>query len=342
MLMDVVASLREAGIAAVPTRPRARARPGLDGVVAVSADEVGAHFAVQAKGRAPYPNELDRLATTRADLAAYGEPLLVAPFVGEAVGARLRAAGWSWADTQGNFDLRAPGLVLSRRCTTTPPEPTGGRLPQGSGSLAIIRALVRDNLGAEEARATGLAAQAGVSQPRASQVLHRLDELDLVDRTAQGRWQPRRDALVDRFVAEYTGPRGSQRHLYSLDTPTDVAVRLARAATSGQWLAVSADVGPDLILGWRRPSVLVVYAQEELDTAALGLVEAQGRHDANVVIRYPDDASVFARPPLVAELRGVDIPLADPLQMLWDLHDLGGADRLEGAGLLHEWLLTHP
>ena len=296
-------------------------------------------FAVQVKGRVPYPNELDGLATARDDLAAYGEPLLLAPFVGELAGERLRAAGWSWADAQGNFDLRAPGLVLWRRRTMTPPERTIGRLPQGSGSLAIIRALVRDDLGAEDAGATGLAAQAGVSQPRVSQVLHRLHELDLVERTDRGRWLPRRDALVDRFLAEYAGPRGSERHFYSLDAPTEVAVRIARAARPSDHLAVSADVGPDLILGWRRPSMVVIYTRQELDAATFGLVEAQGRHDANVVVRYPDDTSVFARPALVADFGGIDIPLADPLQLLWDLHDLGGADRFEAAGLLRQWVL---
>ena len=29
-------------------------------------------------------------------------------------------------------------------------------------------------------------------------------------------------------------------------------------------------------------------------------------------------------------------------QMIWDLRDLGGADRLEAAGELREWLLTRP
>jgi hypothetical protein len=34
--------------------------------------------------------------------------------------------------------------------------------------------------------------------------------------------------------------------------------------------------------------------------------------------------------------------LADPLQQIWDLQDLGGADRIEAAGRLREWLLEHP
>jgi hypothetical protein len=77
-------------------------------------------------------------------------------------------------------------------------------------------------------------------------------------------------------------------------------------------------------------------------SAALGLVEAQGRHDANVILRMPADRSVFPVPPLAAGLRGAQIPLADPSQMIWDLQDLGGADRLEAAGRLRAWLLARP
>ena len=102
---------------------------------------------------------------------------------------------------------------------------------------------------------------------------------------------------------------------------------------------MSADVGPDLLLAWRRPSVVILYVRQLVDLDRLGLVDAQGRHDANVIIRIPDDASVFPANVLVADIDGVDVPLADPTQQVWDLQDLGGADRLEAAGRLREWLL---
>ncbi|MBK5224226.1 MAG: hypothetical protein JJE52_15410 [Acidimicrobiia bacterium] len=180
-----------------------------------------------------------------------------------------------------------------------------------------------------------------MSQPRASQVLRRLLELDLVTRTPQGRWLPDREALLDRFLSEYRGPGGSERNLYSLDPPNEVAARAAQQ-TEERSLAVSADVGPDLVLAWRRPSVVILYVRQLLDLDRLGLVDAQGRHDANVIVRNPDDVSVFPTHPLVADVDGVDVPLADPTQQVWDLHDLGGADRLEAAGRLREWLLNRP
>jgi hypothetical protein len=107
-------------------------------------------------------------------------------------------------------------------------------------------------------------------------------------------------------------------------------------------MVASADVGPDLILAWRRPSLVILYAKHAIDPAGLGLTQAQGRHDANVIMRTPQDRSVFPAPALVAQVQGSDVPLADPLQQIWDLQDLGGADRIEAAGRLRQWLLERP
>lgn len=314
-----------------------------DAVLNVTSGDLLRTFAVKEKDRAPYPNELARLETHRERLASSGEPMLVVPFVNDALACVLHDSGWSWADDQGNFDLRAPGLILRQRKTSTPPKSQRSTLPQGSGSLGIIRALIGLSGGDNEwARPTALAAQTKVSQARASQVLHQLLDLDLVQRTEGGLWMARREALLDRFIAEYRGPGGSEQHLYSLDPPTDVATRAALVAAGTQSIAVSADVGADLILPWRRPSALILYAKGPIDPSALGLVEAQGRHDANVIIRNPRDLSIFPVPELRAELRGVEIPLADTTQQIWDLQHLGGVDRLEAAGMLRQWLLTRP
>jgi DNA-binding transcriptional ArsR family regulator len=314
----------------------------VDAILDLSLDNVRATFAVEEKGRAPYPNELVRLQPIQEALAGVGTPMLVVPFVSEPLGTALTQAGWSWADAAGNFDLRADSLVLRQRWTATRPRNKASLLPQGSGSLGIIRALIGFPLGTnEESGATALANQVGVSQPRASQVLHKLLDLDLVTRSPQGRWTPNREALVDRFLSEYRGPGGSDRYHYSLDSPNEVAARAAEQCDKRS-LAVSADVGPDLLLAWRRPSVVILYVRQFLDTNRLGLVDAQGQHDANVIVRTPDDASVFPTNVLVADVDGVDLPLADPTQQIWDLQDLGGADRLEAAGRLREWLLDRP
>lgn len=342
--MDILSALQTAGanVRRVKREQRVHDRQ-IDAILDLTLGKVRARFAVEEKRRAPYPNELPKLQPMWKSLAEVGTPMLVVPFVSEPLGTSLTKAGWSWADTTGNFDLRSDHLVLRQRSAATPPRAKASRLPQGSGSLAIIRALIGFPLGSnEEPGTTALANQVGVSQPRASQVLHRLLELDLVTRTPQGRWLPDRETLLDRFLSEYRGPGGSERHLYSLDPPNEVAVRAAKQTDDVRALAVSADVGPDLVLAWRRPSVVILYVRQLLDPDRLGLVDAQGRHDANVIVRYPDDVSVFPTDLLVAEIGGVDVPLADPTQQVWDLQDLGGADRLEAAGRLREWLLNRP
>jgi hypothetical protein len=343
VLIDAVQWLRASGLEVQDLTPLEGTDPGMDAILEISASDHRARFAVQVKNRAPYPQELDRLQQPRHELAMRGHPLITAPFISEPLGSILTREGWSWADAQGNFDLRAPGLVLRQRRTTSPPRPEHRSLPRGSGSFAIIRALIDFSKEEDEdPGASVLAAQANVSQPRASQILHRLHDLKLVDRSGHGRWEPRREPLLDRFLAEYPGPGGSELYYYSLDSPIDVAVRAGRASTAGRPILVSADVGPDLILPWRKPTLTILYAGYAIDPSDLKLTEAQGRHDANVILRTPEDRSVFTARAPVTQIRGDDVPLADPIQQIWDLQDLGGADRIEAAGRLRQWLLKRP
>ena len=220
--MTLLNSLRKAGLSVEAVRD-APATTGvrMDAVM----DVEGCSFVVEERGRVPYPSELDKLEVLRARLAEVGTPLLVVPFVSDGVGDSLRRAGWSWADDAGNYDLRAAGLVLRQRTTNISPPVKSTVLPQGSGSLAIIRSLIGfSDDETEAASATTLAAQAHVSQPRASQVLSQLHRYGLVTRSGHGRWLPHRAALLDRFLSEYKGPGGSERYLYSLDPSTEVAV----------------------------------------------------------------------------------------------------------------------
>jgi hypothetical protein len=264
--------------------------------------------------------------------------MLSAPFIREAVGASLTNSGWSWADDQGNLDIRAPGLVLRQRRTSELPRSTFKQLPQGNGGLAIIRALIRETMRGEGTKTAYLANESHVSQPRVSQVLRQLEDLDLLDRSNNRDWEIDRTSLIDLFDSEYKGPGGSEQFYYVLDSPTEMAIRISRIRDINTFV-VSADVGPDLIAPWRRPSSIIVYGSPEFSTVGLDMVAAQGQHDANVIVRLPQDTSVFPSSPFVVELSGTQIPLADPTQMLWDMKQLGGDDRLEAADHLREWLL---
>jgi hypothetical protein len=341
--MDSVRWLRDSGLKVKDLTPSDGADAGVDAILDVAVGDRSARFAVKAKGRAPYPHEVERLQRSWHELDLRGRPLMTAPFISESLGSLLTGDGWSWADAQGNFDLRAPGFVARQRRASADSAPKQKSLPRGSGSYAVIRALVGfSSTEDEEIGATALAAQVGISQPRASQVLHRLHELKLIDISGHGRWEPHRAALLDRFLAEYPGPGGSEHYYYTLDSPVDAAIRAGQASTPTRLIAVSADVGPDLIVPWRRPSLVILYARQPIEPAALGLTDARGMHDANVIIRAPEDRSVFPVPALIGEVQGNEVPLADPLQQIWDLQDLGGADRIEAAGRLREWLLERP
>jgi hypothetical protein len=341
--MEAVRWLQESGLEVEDHAAADGPDRRVDAILQVAMDGRSTRFAVRVKRRAPYPHEVERMQPSWHQLAGRGHPLMIAPFVSEPLGSILARAGWSWADDEGNFDLRAPGLLLRQRRSAVAPAPKRGSLPRGSGSFAIIRALVAF-AGAEDQgpRATALAAQAGVSQPRVSQIMRQLHDLELVETSGHGRWKPRREALLDRFLAEYPGPGGSEEHCYSLDSPVEVAVGAGQMSEPRRPIVASADVGPDLIAPWRRPSLVILYAKHMFDRSSLGLTGAQGILDANVIVRLPADKSVFPSTALVAQVQGNDVPLADPLQQIWDLQDLGGADRLEAAGRLRQWLLARP
>ena len=338
MLMTLVQQLEKAGAEVSVAR---RSAGDFDALLEVDLDGVRGSFAVETRSRPPYPNELDLFLAMHEPITNFGTPLLFAPAISEGLGQRLVEHGWSWADSRGNFELRASGIRLRNRAPSKAPvNPRRSSLPHGPGALTMIRFLIREGSEWTTYGPTHLAGIAGVSQPRASQVLANLASSSLVERIPEG-WRADREALLDAFLAQYRGPGGTEFPLYSLDAPTEAAARIVEKLEPTQSkIAVSADVGPDLISPWRSPSVVIVYLEDDSHIDDLGLVRARTRADANVLLRIPDDTSVFPPHPLETELLGNAMPLADETQMIWDLHDLGGDDRVEAAGKLKKWLLT--
>lgn len=337
MLMELINHLEEAGVEASATR---RSAGDFDAILEVDVDGVRQRFAVEVKSRAPYPNELDRFLAMHDQISEFGAPLLLTSSITEGVSKRLIERGWSWADSRGNLELRAGGIRLKHRVSSRPPvRPGRPLLPQGPGSLAIIRFLIRQPNERTTYGPTQLANVAAVKQPRASQVLSRLHSAGLVERVKEG-WRADREALLDAFLNEYRGPGGSEFYFYSLDATSKAALNFANALASqnSSKFAASADVGPDLIAPWRSPSVAIIYV-DVMESMDIDLVAAKGRDDANVILRVPDDTSVFGFDALEGKVNGLPLPLADETQMIWDLHDLGGDDRVEAAGELKKWLL---
>jgi hypothetical protein len=185
-----------------------------------------------------------------------------------------------------------------------------------------------------------LAAIARVSQPRATQVIKQLREAQLIAGRGSD-WIADRPALLDAFLTQYKGPGGSEFHFYSLDSPLETSHKLIRWADDKNLpLAISADVGPDLIAPWRLPSHVVAYVDRPFNLGELNLVEAEPRADANVTIRIPEDSSVFPKQHQIDRIDDMRFPCVDVTQMIWDLMDLGGSDRVEAADHLRQWLLN--
>ena len=206
----------------------------------------------------------------------------------------------------------------------------------GPGTASIVRLLV-----ASEAPATqvALAAAVGVSQPRVSQVIKQLTELDAV-RATPGGFVGRRARLLDLYL-DRSRPATVEpdSFWYSTRSIPEQARRIVEAAAREHaQVAFSADLGPDLLVPWRHPTMAVVYAGSSLGLETAGLVRAEGRADASTIVRRTNDQTLLV--PAPSWPRAVDgIPLVDPVQQWWDLIDLGGDDRREAAGRLRRAIL---
>lgn len=206
----------------------------------------------------------------------------------------------------------------------------------GAGTASIVRVLI-----AADAPMTGvaIAAMVGLSQPRASQVLTYLAEQNAVDATGDG-FVGRADRLLDLY-SERARPvlAGPDALWFSTRPMLDQAQRIARhAEAEGVVAAFSADLGPDLLVPWRHPTLTVVYSNSELALGGAGLVPAEGRSDASIVVRWTSDATLLS-PAVGWPTEARDLSLVDPVQQWWDLLDLGGEDRLEAAARLRQAIL---
>lgn len=198
----------------------------------------------------------------------------------------------------------------------------------GAGTAAIARLLI-----AADRPLTGVAiAEAvGVSQPRASQVLKQFSGWVAVRATEDG-YVADVEALLDLYERR-SRPTLVQPESYWYSTrpmieQAETLVR--RALQENATIAFSADLGPDLLVPWRHPTLTVVYTNVDPESVATGLVPAEGRADASIITRWTSDTTLLTpAPPWPQVVDG--IPLTDPVQQWWDLLDLGGDDRREAA-----------
>lgn len=206
----------------------------------------------------------------------------------------------------------------------------------GAGTAAIVRLLV---VAGAPLTGVAIARTVGVSQPRASQVLKQLAQQSAVRATEHG-YVGRPARLLDLY-RRHARPLlvEPETYWYSTRSLTEQAQR-AMDLSEARRIAVafSADVAPDLLVPWRHPTVVIVYTTESLALEAAGLVPAEGRSDASVVVRWTRDHTLLSpAPPWPDEVDG--LPLTDPVQQWWDLLDLDGEDREEAAERLRRAIL---
>jgi hypothetical protein len=216
------------------------------------------------------------------------------------------------------------------------------------GELRIVKALL---LLAGRTQSE-IARQAGVSQPRVSQVLKGLRELSLVRATSppgagdgsggHRLWEVTDwGALLRHWLDQYPGPGGVTTYWLGLEplaAQARAVVAVLGEADDDARPLVSGDVAADLVAPWARPARTTVYARHGADLGAAGLTPSPGP-DATLALVVPEDAGVWLAPERFWNRAGLDpapggLPLADPLQVLDDVRRSPSVDADQAAETL--------
>jgi len=172
-----------------------------------------------------------------------------------------------------------------------------------------------------------LATELGTSQARISQILKLLE--------AEGIWTSdltqydQRVLLVDLYVRHFRPTVSTETLWYGLDAHHLQVEKVSHyLAAHGTRFVVSADAAPDFLAPWRSPTLTVIYCEEAPDLTSVACVQAMARGEATLIVRETPDSHLLES----WESRNeAPFPMVHPLQQIWDLHDLGGADRIEAA-----------
>lgn len=286
--------------------------------------------------RAPRPSEMPARIVALKDEG--GPVLVVAPTLSGAVRAQLHSAG-VWYVAGGAISVGGVRREPSDdRGVRRADGPSAWPLPfRGLSGFQVVRRILERGVDLPQRL---IAQAAGVSQPRVSQTLHRLRERGLIVGVPPRVADP--SGLLDRWLAGYPGPGGVATGWYSLDGPREAAgaaMELARSVAVPAWL--SGDVAADIIAPWARPTRAVVYAEQAVDLASLGLVRTPGVDGANLLLVVADDPTVSpaGRDSLTGDLDGREVEIADVLQVLWDTSNGDGTDVDQAVDVLRRRLL---
>lgn len=246
-----------------------------------------------------------------------------------------RRAGWDVVTDAGLVSLGLGSIRLERPAA----EATVGAWKSQPGPTPwATYTVARRLLAVAPVTQAELAKLAGVGQPKVSRVLGKLRDAALVERAAEG-WRPADwDALFDWWLANYPGPEGVTSYWYSLD---DVATQTARAlevlaAVAGAGAVVSGDAAADRLAPWRRPETLTVYVRAGASLASAGFIPVGSATEATLSLTAARDQGVW----LPRRWASGGVPLADPLQIAYDVSMSAAADSDEAVDQLRGALRT--
>jgi hypothetical protein len=177
-----------------------------------------------------------------------------------------------------------------------------------------------------------LARTVGITQPRVSQLLKSLVAENLVVRR-DGGWGPADwDRPCDWWLDCYPGPGGVTTHWYSPDQVMMQAVRVAAILGTSGRAAISGGIAAAQLVSMRTPLMAVVYTEQAEDLGRHGWDSVDAAAPSLVLIN-PKDPGVWATEASAAGRVGA-APLADTMQVLWDLAQAPYERAADAADLL--------
>ncbi|MEW2381461.1 hypothetical protein AB0873_05120 [Micromonospora sp. NPDC047707] len=227
-------------------------------------------------------------------------------------------------------DARATLTVVA---SPTPPqveaaERPAKRGPVPWGTFTLLRRMVQRPYATQQE----LAVLVGVSQPRVSQALRTLADQDVVQRTSSG-WTLRNlDEAIRWWLENYPGPGGISTYWYGLAPAVEQARTVVEmvAAPDPHGVAVSGDVAADIIAPWRAPTRAILYASTGVNLADEGFIPA-GAEEATLEFTVPRDPGLWQPSGMAERFIPDGLPLADPIQILWDVRRSPGSDSEDAA-----------
>lgn len=256
--------------------------------------------------------------------------LLAIPRATPAAMAEARRLRWSVVTDDGSVAVRFPRNRWIRiDAALVQPATSRNRGPARWGLLTVVRRLLEQ----APTTQTELASRSQLSQARVSQLLKPLAAQGLVEKTTHGWIASDWDGLCDWWLAQYRGPGGIATYWYALDDVPAQAAKAAHLHGAVGRAAISGDVAADFIAPWRRPVRAVVYAERAIDLSREGWTPADATA-ATLELVNPKDPGVWPDEPVAGGEAYAAMPLADPLQVLWDVLNSRGSDAPEAAARL--------